>query len=142
MLFPLPRTPAACFSSCESLLMSQHRRSRVTLTIESDETSSQQTGHKTESSKREGPLSPQYVRVWAHAAQSCLTLCDLMDCNPPGSSIHGFSRQEYWSGLPRPPPRGSSRPRDRTRISCTASRFLIAEPPGKPVSTVVPKLNP
>ena len=23
-------------------------------------------------------------------AQSCLTLSDLMDCNPPGSSIHGI----------------------------------------------------
>ena len=22
----------------------------------------------------------------------------------PGSSVHGTSRQEYWSGLPRPPP--------------------------------------
>ena len=29
----------------------------------------------------------------------------------------GFSRQEYWSGLPCPPPRGSSRPRDGTCIS-------------------------
>ena len=28
-----------------------------------------------------------------------------MDCSPPGSSVHGFSRQEYWSGLPFPPPR-------------------------------------
>ena len=27
-----------------------------------------------------------------------------MDCSPPGSSIHGFSRQEYWSGLPSLPP--------------------------------------
>ena len=27
-----------------------------------------------------------------------------MDCSPPGSSVHGFSRQEYWSGLPFPPP--------------------------------------
>ena len=34
--------------------------------------------------------------------QSRLTLCDL-DCSPPGSSVHGFSRQEYWSGLPFPP---------------------------------------
>ena len=25
-----------------------------------------------------------------------------MDCSPPGSSVHGFSRQEYWSGLPFP----------------------------------------
>jgi len=38
-------------------------------------------------------------------AQSCLTLCDPMD-----SSLHqappsmGFSRQEYWSGLPFPSP--------------------------------------
>ena len=34
--------------------------------------------------------------------QSCLTLCDPTDCNLPGSSVHGFSRQEYWSGLPYP----------------------------------------
>ena len=36
--------------------------------------------------------------------QSCLTLCDPMDCRPPGSSVTGFSRQQYWSRLPRPPP--------------------------------------
>ena len=33
-------------------------------------------------------------------AQSCLTLCDPMDCN---LSL-GFPRQEHWSGLPFPPP--------------------------------------
>ena len=26
-----------------------------------------------------------------------------MDCSPPASSVMGFSRQEYWSGLPFPP---------------------------------------
>ena len=36
----------------------------------------------------------------------------------------GFSRQEYWSGLPCPPPGASSWPRDWTCISCTASRFF------------------
>ena len=35
-------------------------------------------------------------------ARSCTTLSDPMDCSPPGSSIHGFSRQEYWSGVPLP----------------------------------------
>ena len=34
--------------------------------------------------------------------QLCLTLCDPMDCSPPGSSVMAFSRQEYWSGLPFP----------------------------------------
>ena len=37
-------------------------------------------------------------------AQSCLTLCSSMDCSLPGSSSMGFSRQEYWSGLPLPSP--------------------------------------
>ena len=38
----------------------------------------------------------------AKSLQLCLTLCDPMDCSPPCSV--GFSRQEYWSGLPYPPP--------------------------------------
>ena len=33
--------------------------------------------------------------------QSCLTLCDPMDCSLPGSSLFmEFSRQEYWSRWP------------------------------------------
>jgi len=42
--------------------------------------------------------------VCAQLLQSCPILCHPMDCNPPGSSVMGFSRQEYWSGLPCPPP--------------------------------------
>ena len=34
----------------------------------------------------------------------CPTLCNPMNGSPPGSSVHGFSRQEYWSGLPCLPP--------------------------------------
>ena len=39
-------------------------------------------------------------------AQLCLNLCDPMDCNLPGSSVHriGLSRQEYWSRLAFPFP--------------------------------------
>ena len=57
------------------------------------------------------------VLVCAKSLQSCPTLCDPIDCSPPGSSVHGnlqarilewvampSSRQEYWSGLPCPPP--------------------------------------
>ena len=36
----------------------------------------------------------------SEVAQSCPTLRDPMDCSLPGYSIHGLSRQEYWSGLP------------------------------------------
>ena len=34
---------------------------------------------------------------------SCLTLCDPMDCSQ-APLLMGFSRQEYWSELPPPPP--------------------------------------
>ena len=41
----------------------------------------------------------------AKAFQSCPTLCYPMDCIPPGSFCPcNFSRQEYWSRLPFPPP--------------------------------------
>ena len=32
----------------------------------------------------------------------------------------GFSKQEYWSGLPFPPPGESSHPRDQTHVSCVS----------------------
>ena len=38
----------------------------------------------------------------SEVAQSCPTLSDPMDCSLPGSPVHGFSRQEYWSGVPLP----------------------------------------
>ena len=36
----------------------------------------------------------------AKSLQSCLTLCDPIDGSAPGFQSLGFSRQEYWSGLP------------------------------------------
>jgi len=42
--------------------------------------------------------------VRSEVAQSCPTICNSTDCNLSGSSIMGFSRQEYWSGLPFPSP--------------------------------------
>ena len=99
------------------------------------------------------PLQCMKVKSESEAVQTCPTLCDPIDCSPPGSSIHGifqaralewvaiafsnawkwqgkvkslsrvrllaipwtaahqappsmgFSRQEYWSGVPSPSPR-------------------------------------
>ena len=48
--------------------------------------------------------------------QSCLTLCDPVDCSPPGSSVHGIlqARILEWGAIAFS--RGSSRPRDRTQV--------------------------
>ena len=40
----------------------------------------------------------------AKSLQSCLTLCDSMDCTHRAPLSMGFSRQEYWSGLLCPSP--------------------------------------
>ena len=43
--------------------------------------------------------------VCTKSPQSCLTLCDPMDCSLPGSSVHRIHQaQECWSGLPCPLP--------------------------------------
>ena len=44
------------------------------------------------------------VICYCSATQSCLTLCDPMDCSPSAPLSVGFFRQEYYSGLPFPPP--------------------------------------
>ena len=36
--------------------------------------------------------------------QSCPTLCDTMDCNPPGSSVHEIFQARIVEGLPFPSP--------------------------------------
>ena len=39
---------------------------------------------------------------WSEVAQSCLTLCDPMDCSPPDSSVPRIFQARYWSGLSFP----------------------------------------
>ena len=68
----------------------------------------------------------------AKSLQLCPTLCDHMDCNPPGSSVHGDSpRQEYWSGLPCPPPGDLPNPGIEPRSPGLQVDSLLSEPPGK-----------
>ena len=64
--------------------------------------------------------------------QSCLTLCDPMDCNLPGILSMGFSRQEYWSGLPFPSPEDLPKPGIEPRSPTLQADTLPSEPPGKP----------
>ena len=53
----------------------------------------------------------------AKSLQSCLTLCDPMDCSLPGSSVHGISQARILEWVAMPSSRGFSQPRDRTHLS-------------------------
>ena len=80
-------------------------------------------------------------------AKSCPTSCDLMDCSPPGSSVHGISQARMLEWVAISFSRGSSQPRDWTWVSHIAGDPLLlqvdslpTEPPWKPwISWVDPK---
>ena len=62
----------------------------------------------------------QLVSICMHACsvtQLCQTLCNLMECGPPGSSVHGISQAKILELVVIFALRGSSQSRDRTRIS-------------------------
>ena len=53
-----------------------------------------------------------------------VTLCDPLDCSPPGSSVHGISQARILEWVAISSSRESSPPRDQTQISCTSGRFF------------------
>ena len=68
-------------------------------------------------------------------AQSCPALCDPMDCRVPLSMVPlsmGFSRQEYWSGLPFPSPGDLPDPGMEPGSPALQADSLPSELPGKP----------
>ena len=70
--------------------------------------------------------------VGAQSLQSCWTLCDPMDCSPPGSSVHGIFPAGILEWVAIPYSKTSSWPKDRIHVSCIAGRYFTSEPPGKP----------
>ena len=56
--------------------------------------------------------------------KSCLTLCDPMDCSPPGSSVYGISQGRRLEWVVISFSTGSSWPRDWTCVSCIGRQIL------------------
>ena len=78
------------------------------------------------------------LAVLCLVTQSCLTLFDPMDGRPLDTSVHGdyspwgFSRQEYWRGLPCAPPGVLPNPGIEPRSPTLQADSLPSEPPEKP----------
>ena len=73
-----------------------------------------------------------FACMHAQSLQSRLTLCDPVDCSPPGSSVHGDSPAKNTGVGCHTFSRRSSQPRDRTCVSCRQADSLPLVPPGKP----------
>ena len=65
------------------------------------------------------------LKVKVLVIQLCLTLCDPLDCSPPGSSVHGILQARILEWVVIHFSRGSSQPReDQTWVSHIAGRFF------------------
>ena len=65
-------------------------------------------------------ISIIYIHVCAKSLQSCLTLCNPMDCSPPGFSVHRIFQARILEWVVIPSSRGSFQPRDQTHVSCVS----------------------
>ena len=63
-------------------------------------------------------------------AQLCPILCDTVACQ--ASPTNGFSRQEYWNGLPFPSPGNLPNPGIKPGSRALEADALTSEPPEKP----------
>ena len=71
------------------------------------------------------------LKVKVLVSQSSLTLCDPMDCSPPGPLSMEFSRQEHWNGLPFPSPADLPNPGIEPRSAALQADSLPSEPPAR-----------
>ena len=70
-------------------------------------------------------------------AKSCPTLCNPMDCSPPGSSLHGIFQARILERVPFPLPGDLPDPGIEPVSPVSpelARRFFTTEQPGKPIN--------
>ena len=63
--------------------------------------------------------------------QSCPSLCDSMNCSPPGSSVHGIFQTRILEWVSISFSRGSCWPRDQTHVPHTHSFLPLSHPGGR-----------
>ena len=77
-----------------------------------------------------------HERKWSASTQSWPTLCDPMDCSPPGSSVYGILQARMLGWVAIPFSRGSSQPGIKPKSPASRADSLPSEPPGKPLPII------
>ena len=97
--------------------------------------------HHTYALCRHQTSPPSGIPVLCLLAQLCGTLCNFMDCSPPGSPVHGNLQTRMLEWVTMPPSRGSSQPRDQTQVSHIAGIVFTIWATRKPKDTRVGSLS-
>ena len=69
-------------------------------------------------------LGMELACVCVQLLQLCPTLCDPIDCSPPGSSVRGILQASILEWVAIPSSRGPSPPREQTWVSCIGRQVL------------------
>ena len=77
----------------------------------------------------------------AKSLLSCLTVCNPMDCSPPGSSVHGILQARILEWVAFPSPGDLPDPGIKPRSPTLQADSLPAEPQGKPFAAVAKSLQ-
>ena len=72
------------------------------------------------------------LKVKVLVDQLCPTLCDPMDCNPPGSSVHGILQARILKQVATPSPGDLPDPGIKPGSPALRIDSLLSEPPPKP----------
>ena len=67
-------------------------------------------------------LHSEFLCEVSEVAQSCPNFCHPMDCSLPGYSVHGIFQARILEWVAISFSKGSSQPRDQTRVSCIVGR--------------------
>ena len=76
-------------------------------------------------------VTDKILTVCVLVTQSCLTLCNPMDCRPPGASVQWIFQERVLEWVAIPFSRGSCQPRYQTWSAALQADSLPSEPPGK-----------
>ena len=123
------KPPKICFKMLETVISGAHTGlGLISVPRRLGEKSHNSQGNKQSAYK----AYVQWKKVFA--TQLCPTLCDPMDCSLPDSSVHGILQGRILEWVAISFSRGSSPPRDWTRVSCTAGWLYQLSQQGRPMS--------
>ena len=86
-------------------------------------------------------FDPLCACLCATSVQSCQTLCDPMDCSPPGSLVHGTLQARILEWVAMPSSRRSFQLRDQAPVSCLLHWQADSSPPCPPTSGTTQSLS-
>ena len=88
-----------------------------------------------------GFSSCAFIHPLVSVSHSVMCDWDPKECNSPGSSVHGILQTRILELVANPFPRGSSKPRDWTQVSCRWILYFLSHQGSPFIGMLIPKVT-